>query len=192
MVVVTEDWRRVENPISGETFTFIETSAESGGARVVTLIEVRPGGGSAPHAHPNAETFELVDGVAELSLDGTGRRLAAGEPVQVPGGAVHTFSNPSDEPATLKVTIVPPGDFERSMRAIAGLAREGRWPKPGERPTEPALMASLAVRSRIYMPPLPRPVYWPVMRMLAAIGRKACDEALPSYDREHPSPGERV
>ena len=123
---MTADWRRLENPASGEAFTFVETSEETGGARVVALVDVQPGGGPRPHAHPPEETFELVNGVVELLHNGRRRRLEPGEPVTVPPGAVHTFTNPSDAPASVKVTIVPAQDFERVMRALAGLARDGR------------------------------------------------------------------
>lgn len=189
---MTEAWRRVENPVSGETFTFIETSEETGGARVVTLIDVAPGGGPPAHAHRPEETFELVDGEVQLLLDGERRRLELGEPVVVPPGRVHTFTNPGDDVATVKVTVVPPGDFERIMRALAGLSREGRIGPPGARPPEPALMASLAMRDGYYQPPLPRPLWRLVMGALAPFGRRAGEAALARYDREHPSPGERI
>lgn len=186
------DWRRLENPTSGEAFTFVETSEETGGARVVTLIEVQPGGGPRPHAHPPEETFELVDGVVELLHAGAWRRLEPGMPVRVAPGAVHGFTNPSDGPATVKVTVVPPNDFERTMRTLAGLARDGRLGKPGGRPAEPALMASLARRSGYYEPPMPHLLWNLLNTALAPFGRRAADEALARYDRQHPSPGERV
>jgi len=189
---MTAGWRRLENPASGETFTFLETSAETGGTRVVALVDVQPGGGPRPHSHPPEETFELVNGVVELLHDGGRSRLEPGEPVTVPPGSLHTFTNPSDAPASVKVTIVPALDFERVMRALAGLARDGRLGKPGGRPAEPALMANLAHRSRYYEPPMPRLLWNLLNSALAPFGRRAADEALARYDRQHPSPGERV
>ncbi|WP_203337784.1 cupin domain-containing protein [Nocardioides limicola] len=188
---MTEDWRRVENPAQGEALMFVETSAESGGSRVVVEVEVQPGGGPAPHAHRPEETFELVSGAVELLLDGSRRPLEPGVPVVVAPGRLHTFTNPGDELAKVKVTVVPPMDFERIMRALAGLQRDGRLPPPGGRPSEPALMASLAVRNDYYQPPLPRPLWRLLMGAMAPFGRRACEEALKHYDREHPAPGER-
>lgn len=189
---MTTDWRRIENPASGEAFTFMETAEETGGARVVALIEVQPGGGPRPHAHPPQETFELVDGVIDILHAGTSRRLEPGERVIVPAGSVHAFTNPGQEPARLKVTVVPPNDFERTMRVLAGLAQDGRLVGPRGRPAQPALMASLATRSGYYEPPMP-PLVWRLLNAaLAPFGREAADAALARYDREHPSPGERI
>jgi hypothetical protein len=53
-------------------------------------------------------------------------------------------------------------------------------------------MASLAVRSGYYEPPMPRHVWNLLQGTLAPFGRRAADEALARYDRAHPSPGERV
>jgi hypothetical protein len=53
-------------------------------------------------------------------------------------------------------------------------------------------MASLAVRSGYYEPPMPRLVWNLLQGTLAPFGRRAADEALARYDRAHPSPGERV
>lgn len=189
---MSDGWRRLENPASGEAFTFVETAEETGEARVVTLVDVDPGGGPRPHAHPPEEIFELVDGVIELLHDGRRHRLEVGQPVTVPPGSVHTFTNTSDAPATVKVTVVPPNDFERVMRVLAGLAQEGRLGEAGGRPAEPALMANLARRSGYYEPPMPRLLWNLLNSALAPFGRRAADEALARYDRQHPSPGERV
>jgi hypothetical protein len=52
------------NPVSGETITFVETAAETGGDYTVIECAVRPGGGvPMAHVHPNqSETFEVLDG----------------------------------------------------------------------------------------------------------------------------------
>lgn len=190
--MVSEEWRKVVNPVSGETFTFTETADETGGARVVTEIEVQPGGGPPAHAHHPQETFELVDGEVQLLLNGRRRRLEPGEAVVVPPGHVHTFTNSGAGTATVKVTVAPPCDFERIMRALAGLQRDGRIGPPGTRPSEPALMAALANRNGYYQPPMPRLLWRLLMGAMAPFGQRACDEALDAYDRRHPAPGERV
>ena len=52
------------NEITGETITFIETAAETGGAFTLIEVVLAPGGGvPMAHVHPNqSETFEVVDG----------------------------------------------------------------------------------------------------------------------------------
>lgn len=144
---MTAGWRRFENRVSGETFTFVETSEETGGARVVTLIEVQPGGGPET-ARPSPEgDIALVDGVVELLHEGRRRRPELAEPVTVPPGSLHAFTNPGDGTASVKVTVEPP---------------------------------------------MPRLVWNLLNGVLAPFGRRAADEALARYDRQHPSPGERV
>lgn len=132
---VADTWRVVENPSSGETFTFLETAEETGGLRVVARIDLAPGGGVSPHSHGAQERFEC-----------------------------------------------PPGDFERIMRALAGLARDGRM-VPGRPPrVNPLAMAYLASRDGYYMPPLPRWLYRPLMGGLGALGRTAGERTLDRYD----------
>ena len=187
-----ESWRRVTNESSGEVLTFIETAEETRGASVVALIEVQPGGGPLLHSHSQAETFELVSGTIEIRHKDTPRLLQPGEAAFVPSGELHTFTNPGAEISTVKVTVVPPEHFERSMRILAGLARDGRLGPEGKRPREPALMAALARPTDFYMPPMPRPVWRAMNALLAPFGRRAYEEAVRTYDRPRPSPGERV
>jgi len=187
-----EAWRRVENPHNREAMTFIETAEETGGHRVVLLVDLEPGGGPAVHSHQQQETFELVFGDVEISHDDVRRPLELGESLTVPGGELHGFTNVGDEPAQVKVTVVPPGDFERTMRVLCGMGRDGRMGPMGEPPSEPALVAAALQASDLYMPPIPRPVWRLMIKALAPLGQKAYREALEHYDRPHPSPGERV
>ena len=56
---MSDAYRTVDNPGTGETITFVETSEASGGARVVALITLAPGGAVTPHSHQVRETFEV-------------------------------------------------------------------------------------------------------------------------------------
>ena len=42
--------RRIQNPVQGDAVTFLETSAESGGARSLLALEVMPGGRVTAHS----------------------------------------------------------------------------------------------------------------------------------------------
>lgn len=187
-----EEWRRLENAASGETITFLETAEETGDRRLVMLVDVAPGAGPLLHSHRQEETFELVSGEVEVTHGRTARTLGTGEAVVVPGGDLHRFVNVGDGPATVRVTVAPPLHFERTMRVLWGLARDGRLGEMGERPPEPALMMALCRTSDFYMPPVPRPVWNAMRAVLAPFGRRAYDEAVRTYDRERPAPGERV
>jgi hypothetical protein len=78
-------YRTVNNPGTGETITFVETSEDTGGARVVALITLAPGGAIAPHSHRITETFECVEGAR--SSGPTARREHQLSSAGVPEGA---------------------------------------------------------------------------------------------------------
>lgn len=187
-----ESWRRVDNVQHGESMVFVETAEETGGERLVVEVEVAPGGGPALHSHAQQETFELLSGTVEIRHGESRRLLESGAPVTVPPGDLHCFTNVGDDAATIRVTVVPPMDFERTMRVLTGLARDGRLGKMGERPPEPALMAAICKVADFYMPPMPRPLWTLMNTVLAPFGRRALREAVALYDRPRPSPGERV
>ena len=54
----------LENPVTGERFTFTETAASTGGELLAFELGLRPGGAvPIPHVHPiQTERFEVVDG----------------------------------------------------------------------------------------------------------------------------------
>ncbi|QUY62668.1 cupin domain-containing protein [Gulosibacter molinativorax] len=177
-----ETWRTVVDPVKKQTFTFIETAEETGGARLVTLIEVLPGGGPPEHSHSFAETFELVDGDARVLRDDVWLLLEHGKPITVEGGRFHTFTNASARPATIKVTVHDPGRFEQTMRVLAGLARDGVLAE-GKRPPAALLAALVGMGGDYYEPVMPRPLWKLMNAALAPFGRKALRDALARYDR---------
>lgn len=178
----SEAWRTIVNPVSGETVTFVETEEESNGSRVVMQIEVAPGGGPAPHSHRNqTEVFEgLVDTVT-LQIGNRRMTLSPGDIATAPPGVLHGWRNHSEAPATIRVTATPPENIEWGLRATFYMMREGLLRK------QPLVAALLLQKGDLYMPPLPRWIYWPLIGVLARFGRWTGGERVLAQYGKRPS-----
>jgi mannose-1-phosphate guanylyltransferase/mannose-6-phosphate isomerase-like protein (cupin superfamily) len=95
--------RRVHRP-----WGWYETMHSGPGFQVKTLC-VAPGGRLSlqKHAH-RAEHWVVVEGVADVHLDGRNRRLARDESIHIPQGSVHRLENRTDR--NLMVVEVQTGD----------------------------------------------------------------------------------
>jgi quercetin dioxygenase-like cupin family protein len=120
--------RIIENPVTGERATFIETSRETSGARSVAVFDVTPGGGVPTHRHTDhEERIEVVEGEIEVTMAGVKRRFGAGGHVLIERGTVHAWRNPSlDQTLRFRGTMTPghPG-FELFLRVLFGLGCDG-------------------------------------------------------------------
>jgi quercetin dioxygenase-like cupin family protein len=118
----------IDNPVTGERLTLIETSRDTGGARTVGDMEVTPGGFVPSHWHADhEERIEVLEGEIEVTIDGKKRRFGPGEHTVIQRGQVHTWRNPSvDRKLRFRGTMTPghPG-FELFLRVLFGLARDG-------------------------------------------------------------------
>lgn len=121
------------NPASGETITFIETAAQTGGEYTLIECAVEPGGGvPMAHVHPyQSETFEVLEG--ELSMKAGRDTLVAmpGDVVTVVPGQVHRFWNDGDRVARFRCTVAPALEFERFIETMFALAADGKLSKRG-------------------------------------------------------------
>lgn len=69
---------------------------------VVARVEVAPGGRSGRHTHPGDEISYVIDGEAQLSVDGQPTRtVKAGESFVIPAGTVHEAVNAGGVPVRL-------------------------------------------------------------------------------------------
>ncbi len=138
--------RTIQNPVTGEIFTFVETASETGGARTIGDMDCAPGGGVPAHRHTDHEEFiEVLAGEIEVTTDGQTRRYGVGERAVIERGVVHSWRNPS---ATQRLKFrggMTPGHpgFERFLRVLFGLGRDGRL-RPNGLPRRFADMALLA------------------------------------------------
>ena len=93
----------------GETITFLETAADSGGERLVMEVlylpsHVRP----TPHYHPRQEEhFEVLEGEIAVKRGDEEDTFGAGEQFEVPAGTVHTMSMGSSPETRLRWEIRP-------------------------------------------------------------------------------------
>ena len=119
----------IEQPLTGERLTFLETAATTGGDFLKISLEVAPGGRlPVPHVHPRAEErFEVAAGRIKIKIDGKSRIADAGETVIVPRGASHVWGNPFDEPTTVVAYISPALRLETFFETGFGLARDGKF-----------------------------------------------------------------
>jgi quercetin dioxygenase-like cupin family protein len=69
---------------------------------VVARVEVAPGAHAGRHTHPGDEISYVIEGEAELLIDGQPpRKVKAGESFVIPAGVVHDAHNTSDAPIKL-------------------------------------------------------------------------------------------
>jgi quercetin dioxygenase-like cupin family protein len=176
------------NEITGETITFVETAAETGGAYTLIEVVLAPGGGvPMAHVHPKQwETFEVVDG--HLAMKAGRDRLVArpGDVVTVEPGTVHKFWNDRAYPVTFRCTVAPALGFERFIETMFALGADGKLSKRGmPNPLRLAAIANAAFEDS-------RAPYIPAWMQKAGLSAGALlAKALgygPTYDRQTPIP----
>src|SRR3954454_5286798 len=93
----------VENPDTGERFTFTHTAATTDGELLAFDFALRPRGSvPIPHVHPvQTERFEVMAGTMRFRV---GLRTVIAEPgdvVEVEPGVSHSFANAGEDEARL-------------------------------------------------------------------------------------------
>ena len=138
----------LENPVTGERFTFTDTAATTGGELLAFELGLRPGG-SVPisHVHPiQSERFEVIEGSMRFRL---GRRTVVagpGEVVEVAPGVRHSFANDGEGEARVRVEVRPALAMEKMFAEVIAMAQAGRMTRRGM----PRNLFDLAVLARTY------------------------------------------
>jgi quercetin dioxygenase-like cupin family protein len=137
----------LENPVTGERFTFTHTAASTDGELLAFDFALRPGGAvPIPHVHPiQTERFEVVAGRMRFRVGLRTRIAGPGDVVEVAPGVMHSFANAGDEEARMRVEVRPALAMEEMFAEVVALARAGRMTRRGL-PRNPLELASLARR----------------------------------------------
>ena len=135
----------LENPVTGERFTFTETAATTGGELLAFDFALRPGGAvPIPHVHPiQTERFEVVSGRMKFRVGLRTLIAGPGDVVEVEPGVMHSFANAGEEEAELHVEVRPALAMEQMFADVVAMAKAGRMTKRGL-PRNPLELAMLA------------------------------------------------
>jgi quercetin dioxygenase-like cupin family protein len=123
----------INNPVSGEQITFLQTAADTAGEKLEFELALSPDGHvPGAHVHPEQEErFHVLEGTMKFRM-GLRRVVAeAGDTVIVPAGRVHRFANGGDTTARCRVEVVPALDMEQLLETTVELALEGNVTRNG-------------------------------------------------------------
>jgi quercetin dioxygenase-like cupin family protein len=137
----------LENPITGERFTFTHTAASTDGELLAFDFALRPGGKvPVPHVHPiQAERFEVVSGQVRFRLGLRTFVAGPGEVVEAPPGVAHGFATAGEGEAEMRVEVRPALKMEEMFAEVVALAEAGKLTRRGL-PRNPFTLARLARR----------------------------------------------
>jgi quercetin dioxygenase-like cupin family protein len=142
----------LENPI-GESITFVETAADSGGERLVMEVVYLPSDVRPPlHYHPRQnERFEVLTGEIVVRRDSEETTFVAGDSFTVPAGTVHQMVAGEAPETRLRWEVLPALDSESFFEAM--------WTLPEDRRPSPLRLAWILTRHRHEFR-LASPAYW--------------------------------
>ena len=137
----------LENPVTGERFTFTETAGSTGGELLAFDFALRRGGAvPIPHVHPfQTERFEVVEGRMRFRVGLRTVHAGPGDVVEVPPGVAHSFANGGEGEARLRVEVRPALAMEDMLAEVVAMAQAGRMSRRGL-PRNPLELAVLARR----------------------------------------------
>jgi quercetin dioxygenase-like cupin family protein len=162
----------INNPVSGEQITFLQTAADTAGEKLEFELALSPDGHvPGAHVHPEQEErFHVLEGTMKFRM-GLRRIVAeAGDTVIVPAGRVHRFANGGDTTARCRVEVVPALDMEQLLETTVELALEGNVTRKG---MPKPLHLALFVRRFAREVRAPFPPAWMVRVLMAPLAALA-------------------
>jgi quercetin dioxygenase-like cupin family protein len=114
----------------GDTYTILVAGQDTAGKYTLIDMHVPPGGGPPPHRHDFEEMFTVLDGEVRATFRGETITVKAGETVNVPANAPHSFTNASETPSRLLCLCAPAGQEEFFLLVGQQVATRTEAPPP--------------------------------------------------------------
>ena len=124
----------IENPITGERITFLQTAADTGGERLVIELSLAPSAhNAAAHLHDKQlERIRIDRGELRIVVgDAEPRTYRQGEECVLEPGVPHVWWNESGEQAQVTIEYEPALKTEQFFESFFALARAGRTDDKG-------------------------------------------------------------
>jgi quercetin dioxygenase-like cupin family protein len=132
----------------GDTYTILVTGRDTEGKYTLIDMHVPPGGGPPPHRHDFEEMFTVLDGEVRVTFRGETIVARAGQTVNVPANAPHSFTNSAGTPSRLLCLCVPAGQDEFFTLVGQPVATRTEAPPP----LSPDAQAAFIAKSRNLAP----------------------------------------
>ena len=162
----------IENPLTGERITFLETTEDTNGELLRFEYTLPPGFSISDHVHPvQEERHEVVSGTLWGRVGGREQLFGEGQRAIGPSGVPHAWRNPSvNEELRFVSEIRPPLRFEALFETGYGLARDGKTARQGV-PKNPLQLAVLLAETgdMAYPTEIPVPVWRAFLALSAAL-----------------------
>jgi quercetin dioxygenase-like cupin family protein len=127
----------------GDTYTILVTGEDTAGKYTLIDMNVPPGGGPPPHRHDFEEMFTVLDGEVRVTFRGETFVARAGETVNVPANAPHSFTNAGDTPSRLLCLCAPAGQEEFFTLVGHPVAARTQAPPPLDAGAQAAFIAKV-------------------------------------------------
>jgi quercetin dioxygenase-like cupin family protein len=144
----------------GDTYTILVTGQQTAGRYTLIDMHVPPGGGPPPHRHDFEEMFTVLDGEVLATFRGQPVVVRAGETINVPANAPHSFTNASSAPSRLLCMCAPAGQEEFFTLVGQPVATRTQAPPPLDHDQQAAFIAkatALAPEFKTELLPPPSP-----------------------------------
>jgi quercetin dioxygenase-like cupin family protein len=132
----------------GDTYTILVAGQDTAGKYTLIDMHVPPGGGPPPHRHDFEEMFTVLTGEVRVTFRGETIVARAGQTINVPANAPHSFTNASDTPSRLLCMCAPAGQEEFFTLVGQPVATRTEAPPP----LSPDARAAFIARSRSLAP----------------------------------------
>lgn len=163
--------RSIYNPLIGDTVTFLETAAETGGKHCRVQVALPAGGGNGLHYHTTfSEYFTVTNGTLNVQVGKEKLALKAGQSYLVKENAIHRFYNESAETVAFECVIAPARQFEQLLRVVYGLANDKKVHLKSGIPKNLFYTGIVFQMGESYLPGMPVWLQKGLFGTLAAIG----------------------
>src|SRR2546421_10080100 len=98
--------------LMGDTYTILLSGDDTDGRYCLIDMHIPPAGGPPPHRHDFEESFTLLEGEIEATFRGEKSVVRAGETINIPANAPHSFTNASKQTVRLLCISAPAGQEE--------------------------------------------------------------------------------
>jgi mannose-6-phosphate isomerase-like protein (cupin superfamily) len=129
--------------VVGDTYTILLGGDDTDGRYCLIEMYIPPGGGPPPHRHDFEESFTILEGEIEATFRGEKSVVRAGETVNIPANAPHSFINASRHPVRLLCICAPAGLEEFFVAIGVPVASRTAPPPQPDRAAEEDMRAKI-------------------------------------------------